>query len=771
MSSPVSNHSERDPAAANRRFDDLPLKRKIYLIAAVVFAGFAVVAGLNLSSNLTTARFMERERAASDAKFLAERIRFQVLEARRHENDFLNRRDRSPVSSHQRISRGVTRDVDELRRLGGHWSDSSVLDFIAASFLTYRAEFADIVGRWTIIGLDENSGLRGAFRDAAHRAESMFAAENDVRLVNLLLTMRRHEKDFFFRVRTEYVEEFQVATHRLLQAIRRSRLSEPEKSTADDAIAAYASRFHRAAEIRLSIVESSASLNWLCAEIDANLDRIVEVNTAAFAEAEAVVEGKRRRTFAMSMVTIIGVGAIVLVLLSFIGRQIAVPIKSMSNAMIALADGNTALTIPGVGRKDEIGDMAASIEVFRENRILADELATERERLNLAEKAAAARALAESEARYRSLVELSPEAIVVHHEGRIIYANSVAARWFGAESGRDLHGMSHREIIHPEDVSRAEKLIRVAANDRSEIPNIELRVIGKNGEPLDVSISSGPITFDGRSARQLVIHDVTERKRMEAHLAQNAKLATIGELSAGILHELAQPLNIARLAAQRALRMSRNGIDDTRKLAAQIEMIESQTNRMANVIDHMRVFSRRDDAPEARVDARDAIRSVIDMVRQPFAEEKLRLDVSICDEPVVVYGRAIGLEQVVLNLLTNARDAILRAAGSPPAAESERTISVTIAPKGVQATITVEDSGGGIPEEMIDRVFDPFFTTKAAGRGTGLGLSICHTIVASMKGWLTVENTGRGAKFFVTLPRAEDCPDVADEDDSYSECA
>ena len=258
--------------------------------------------------------------------------------------------------------------------------------------------------------------------------------------------------------------------------------------------------------------------------------------------------------------------------------------------------------------------------------------------------------------------------------------------------------------------------------------------------------------------------DITERKRLQEELVQASKLAMLGTLAAGMAHEMSQPLNIIRIWAENALSRLRDGALEPARLDKVLTLIADQTERMGRIIDHMRTFSRRDVGGTQPFDPGHSVLSAVDLVRNQFALENITVSADVPRDLCVARGRPLQLEQVILNLLSNARDAIAerRAAGDDEAGRI--AVRMHCEPGGHTATITVTDDGGGIDPELLPRIFDPFFTTKEVGKGSGLGLSIGYGIIDAMSGRMEAANVGRadgegeagggarGVRFTITLP-------------------
>ncbi len=239
--------------------------------------------------------------------------------------------------------------------------------------------------------------------------------------------------------------------------------------------------------------------------------------------------------------------------------------------------------------------------------------------------------------------------------------------------------------------------------------------------------------------------EIAERKSAQAQIIQASKLSTLGEMATSVAHELNQPLNVIRLAAGNVLRKISKGNIEPEYLSGKLNRIEMQTERAAAIIDHMRMFGRKADETAAKIDPRTVISNALGLMGEQLRLLQIEVVTEIPEKCSSIMGHIIQMEQVIINLLTNARDAIENHHG-------EKKITVRIVGENGNVQITVEDTGGGIPENVIERVFEPFYTTKELGKGTGLGLSVSYGIIRDMNGSIEVENTGAGAKFTITLP-------------------
>lgn len=251
---------------------------------------------------------------------------------------------------------------------------------------------------------------------------------------------------------------------------------------------------------------------------------------------------------------------------------------------------------------------------------------------------------------------------------------------------------------------------------------------------------------DSEGSRALVagtLTDVTDERRMAEQTVNTAKLATLGEMATGLAHELNQPLAVITLAAENTLRsLARNDPSLLPGLSARQQRIIQHAMRARTIVDHLRIFGRHDAGELSAIRLQDAIEGAKILVGRLLRESSVTLDSALSPDLPPVWGRLVPVEQVLVNLLVNARDAIGER-GDPSGA-----VTLSAVTSGEMLVLSVRDSGPGFPPEMLSRIFEPFFTTKEVGKGTGLGLSICHGIMKSFGGTIEAANhPGGGAEF------------------------
>jgi PAS domain S-box-containing protein len=291
-----------------------------------------------------------------------------------------------------------------------------------------------------------------------------------------------------------------------------------------------------------------------------------------------------------------------------------------------------------------------------------------------------------------------------------------------------------------------------------ETANYEFPLFTKTGDRVDVLLNSTTrrdassqiigvvgVGQDITELNQVRLEQEIERKAAAAQIIQSSKLATLGEMATSVAHELNQPLNVIRMAAGNGRRKISNDTADLEYLNDKLERIEEQTARAAAIISHMRMFGRNAKEDPESVDPRNVVTNALELMGEQLRLSGIEIVTELAKDCAPVLGHAIQMEQVILNLLTNARDAMVKNDG-------EATITLRVFEDDQGVHITSEDTGGGIPKDVLPRIFEPFYTTKEMGKGTGLGLSVSYGIVRDMNGTIVAENINDGVRFTITLP-------------------
>lgn len=236
-----------------------------------------------------------------------------------------------------------------------------------------------------------------------------------------------------------------------------------------------------------------------------------------------------------------------------------------------------------------------------------------------------------------------------------------------------------------------------------------------------------------------------ELREKQEQLVQAGKLATLGELTTGVAHELNNPLNNIGLFVGNVIDMIELGVAERERMLKELGSAMQQVRKATEIISHLRTFGRAARVSHEPVAVNQAIRQALLLVQEQLRLRQIDVELDLDPRDPVVMGNPIQLEQVMINLLSNARDAL---AGSP-----QRRIFISSRMEEETVTLTFRDTGPGIPEGLEQRIFDPFFTTKEVGAGTGLGLSITYGIIQEHGGTISVASQpGQGATFLVQLP-------------------
>ncbi len=350
--------------------------------------------------------------------------------------------------------------------------------------------------------------------------------------------------------------------------------------------------------------------------------------------------------------------------------------------------------------------------------------------------------LADEAALMRTIIATATEGIVtMTPSGRIELVNRAAELMFGFGPG-ELIGQDVTMLMpNPYRDEHTRYVQNYLDSGQARVIGIGREVVAKrkDGSQFPIHLSVGEGLVGNRRVFVAILSDISVRKELQARLSLAERLVAIGELAAGVAHEVNNPINTILNCAQ----LIRDGDSPTENAA----MIADEATRIAGIVQDLLQFARNDKRELVATDLADVAQRTVRLVRENYAKASIDLEVHIEPGTPTVRANRSQLQQVLLNLLNNARDAVLaRRSG-------QKLVMVRAMPEQGGASIAVRDTGIGILPELADRIFEPFFTTKRARGGTGLGLSISKSLVDSFGGSISVESEpGQGAEFRVWLP-------------------
>ena len=351
-----------------------------------------------------------------------------------------------------------------------------------------------------------------------------------------------------------------------------------------------------------------------------------------------------------------------------------------------------------------------------------------------------------------------PVAIVRRHDGRILSANELLGLMLGLPPPQLRHHALQDFFVHPADrATLLETFLKEPGRIREEVC-----AKTEGGHLLWVELSLKPLSFQGEDAALITFHDVTEQKSHEQELHQLKKMDVVGRLTSGIAHDFNNLLTVIVGWSDIAL----NLLNRADPLYKHLDEVKKAADRAGALTQQLLSFSRRHEKRPQVLDL-NRIVAAMDTMLQRLIGEDVHLDTVLDPEPVHVKADPSQMEQVVMNLVVNARDAMPQ--GGTLSMKTTRTeiagthVHGQAIQPGSYVLLTVTDTGCGMDAETQARIFEPFYTTKGPGKGTGLGLSTVSGIVKELGGLVAVQSErGLGSTFRIYFPQADTAPRAAD---------
>ena len=381
---------------------------------------------------------------------------------------------------------------------------------------------------------------------------------------------------------------------------------------------------------------------------------------------------------------------------------------------------------------------------LKEERSLINEIA---ERIcEMIERRQTVAALQESEKRFRDLVENSLTGISIAQDNRVIYQNQEQERLLGPLPRTSFLG--NFENIHPEDVPKVKKLSQDISSGKIRKLDLDFRLFpvgkdGRKGTMKWVYCRAMRINYRGRESILANMIDMTKTKDLEQLLIIQDKMASLGRVAAGIAHEIRNPLSGINIYLNTLGKIYRKE-ENQEKVDLILDHLKSASGKIESVIRRVMDFSKPGEPKFSKVDINHPVTEAVNLTAVTLRKSAIKIECSLAADLPLCRADQNLLEEMVLNLITNAAEAMKMI-------DSERKIMITTAAGHSSILLTIDDSGPGVREDIRDKIFEPFFTTK--NDSTGIGLSLCHRIVSDHGGVLTVsESELGGASFRIEIP-------------------
>lgn len=399
--------------------------------------------------------------------------------------------------------------------------------------------------------------------------------------------------------------------------------------------------------------------------------------------------------------------------------------------------------------------------------ILRNELAHTRAKLEEYSKKLES-SVEETEAKYRHLVENANDAIFICQEGRIRFPNPRTLTLFGKPLD-EVEESLLLEHVAPDDQDTLMQLFEtLELNPQAAPPLNTLRFVHPSGRLIWVDMNVVPMEWQQRPALLCIARDVTEKRQMEQELVQLQKLEAIGTLAGGIAHDFNNILQMI----QGYLHILSKRVDADHPDRVFLQKLFQTVDRGANLTRQLLIYGRKTEEKVAPVDINTAVVRVCEMLERVLPK-MYRLDLRLESHLGKVTADANQLEQVVMNLVMNARDAMpeggtIAIETSPAEVDSVRAQKLGMLRTGPAVRLSIMDTGPGIPREIQERIYEPFFTTKTPDKGTGLGLAIVYSVIKRFGGGIVCDSEpGKGTRFHIYFPvtTSEPASLASEEDD------
>lgn len=358
--------------------ENLKIRVQIAFISLIIIIGFSITAGIYLYNQSVLKTAIIEKDAAIAASNVVEGIKYNFLNARRNEKDFLIRLDEKYIQKHSKTSETITSRLQHLEATYPDADIKSLVGQVQSTFSDYIDQFKLVSDSWLVVGLTPKSGLRGKLRKAVHNVETELKKHNLAEMTVTMLMMRRHEKDFLMRIDPKYVKRMELRLTEFTDQLEKAPLPSETKSLLTKQMLAYHQSFNTLAALRLKLVPETSQLSKLFAistpVFDDLEERIQNIEATASQSSNSAITNT---LFVMiAVMTVIGLGVVLLSL--WIGNRLSRKIARMVSVMKELASDNLEIDVPDQHLQNELGLMGQAVQIFKENGIEKQRLEAER---------------------------------------------------------------------------------------------------------------------------------------------------------------------------------------------------------------------------------------------------------------------------------------------------------------------------------------------------------------------------------------------------------